>query len=88
MIDIEAWFPAQQKYREVCSSSNCTDYQTRNLGIKWVNEDGEVALAHSLNCTGVTNRTLFAIIEQFQNQDGSANVPEVLQEKFGSGILE
>jgi seryl-tRNA synthetase len=84
MIDIEAWFPAHKEFREVCSSSNCTDYQTRNLGIKTKIESGDTVLAHSLNCTAVTNRTLFAILEQFQNQDGSVNVPTPLQEQFGS----
>jgi seryl-tRNA synthetase len=77
-IDIEAWFPAQDTYRELASSSNCTDYQTRNLAITYINDKGEKSLAHSLNCTGVTNRTMFAILEQFQNEDGSVTVPEVL----------
>ncbi len=88
MIDIEAWFPAQEKFREVCSSSNCTDYQTRNLNIKYIDENGDEALAHSLNCTGITNRTLFAIMEQYQNADGSVNIPEPLKNRFGKDLLE
>jgi seryl-tRNA synthetase len=83
MIDIEAWFPAQGKYRELCSSSNCTDYQTRNLNIKYQKDNGEYELAHSLNCTGVTNRTMFAILEQFQQADGSVIIPEVLVKYCG-----
>ena len=87
-IDIEAWFPAQNTFRELCSSSNCTDYQTRNLNIKYKNADGELKLAHSLNCTGVTNRAMFAIMEQNQRADGRVKVPEVLVSLFGSEWLE
>jgi seryl-tRNA synthetase len=78
-IDIEAWFPAQDKFRELCSSSNCTDFQTRNINIKYQTDQGDYQLAHSLNCTGITNRTMFAILEQFQQADGSVAIPEVLQ---------
>lgn len=86
-IDIEAWFPAQKAFRELCSSSNCTDYQTRTLGIK-CEDNGAVVLAHSLNCTGMTNRTLFAIMEQFQQADGSVIVPEALVKYYGKAILK
>jgi seryl-tRNA synthetase len=88
MIDIEAWFPAQNQYREVCSSSICTDYQTRNLGIKCYDTNGNVVLAHSLNCTGITNRTMFAIMEQMQDENGRVKVPEVLVGRFGKAWLE
>ncbi len=88
MIDIEAWFPAQNKYRELCSSSNCTDFQTRNLNIKYQTDDGSYALAHSLNCTGVTNRTMFAIMEQFQQDDGSVIIPEIIRPYVGFDILK
>jgi seryl-tRNA synthetase len=86
-IDIEAWFPAQGQYRELCSSSNCTDYQTRNLNIHYIDQDGNKALAHSLNATGVTNRTMFAILEQCQQKDGSVKLPEVLANRMGKEIL-
>ncbi len=86
-IDIEAWFPAQDQYRELASSSNCTDYQTRNLNITFIDSNGDKQLAHSLNCTGVTNRTMFAILEQFQQEDGSVIVPEVLVNRLGKNIL-
>jgi seryl-tRNA synthetase len=86
-IDIEAWFPAQKAFREVCSSSNCTDYQTRNLNIRYKDLDGEIKLAHSLNCTGITNRTLFAILEQFQQADGRVKLPPVLAKLYGQEFL-
>jgi seryl-tRNA synthetase len=87
-IDIEAWFPAQQAFRELCSSSICTDYQTRNLGIKCYDQHGNIVLAHSLNCTGITNRTMFAIMEQFQDEAGRVKIPSVLIEQFGKALLE
>jgi seryl-tRNA synthetase len=86
-VDIEAWFPAQNTFRELCSASNCTDYQTRTLGIK-SNTDGMAVIAHSLNCTGMVNRVLFAIMEQFQQADGKVKVPKVLVERFGKEYLE
>jgi seryl-tRNA synthetase len=87
-IDIEAWFPAQKAFRELCSSSICTDYQTRNLGIKCHDQHGNIVLAHSLNCTGITNRTMFAIMEQFQDEKGRVKIPQVLVERFGKEWLE
>ena len=85
-IDIEAWFPAQEAFRELCSASNCTDYQTRTLNIK-CEDNGEIVIAHSLNCTGMTNRTLFAIMEQFQQKHGTVKIPEVLIKYFGDTTL-
>jgi seryl-tRNA synthetase len=85
-VDIEAWFPAQKEFRELCSASNCTDYQTRTLGIK-ANADGIPTLAHSLNCTGITNRAMFAIMEQNQEADGRVRVPDVLMARFGKEFL-
>ncbi len=77
--DIEAWFPVQKKYREVTSCSNCTDYQARRLNIKYINEKGEKEYVHTLNGTGIaTSRAIVAIIENFQNPDGSINIPKVL----------
>jgi seryl-tRNA synthetase len=86
-IDIEAWFPAQGKYRELCSSSNCTDYQTRNLNITYIDKDGNKSLAYSLNATGVTNRMMFAILEQNQQKDGSVKLPKILADILGKSIL-
>jgi len=77
--DIEAWYPVQNAYREVVSCSNCTDYQARRLKIRFRTSEGNV-IAHTLNSTCVaTSRALAAIIENFQNPDGTVNIPKVLQ---------
>src|SRR3989338_7583297 len=77
--DIEAWMPRQNKYAEVVSGSNCTDYQARRLNIKFGKEGGEKKLLHTLNCTGIaTSRALVAILENYQNKDGTITVPKVL----------
>jgi seryl-tRNA synthetase len=76
--DIEAWFPGQQRYREITSTSNTTDFQARRLNIK-----AGGRLVHTLNGTAVTARALIAIIENFQEEDGSVSVPPVLEE-FGA----
>ncbi|HLC84782.1 MAG TPA: serine--tRNA ligase [Candidatus Nanoarchaeia archaeon] len=77
--DIEAWMPRQEKYREVCSLSNCTDYQTRRLNTKVADKQGNKYYPHSLNNTVVaTSRAMVAILENYQNKDGSVTVPKVL----------
>lgn len=85
--DIEAWFPVQQTYREVASISNCTDFQARRLKIKYRtdphNQEAK-ATPHTLNATCVaTSRALAAILENFQNKDGSITIPKVLVKYFG-----
>jgi seryl-tRNA synthetase len=76
--DIEAWMPAQEKYREVVSCSNCTDYQARRLAIRFRTKDGN-KLVHTLNATCVaTSRALVAILENNQQKDSSIKVPKVL----------
>jgi seryl-tRNA synthetase len=75
--DIEAWFPAQRRYREITSCSNTTDYQARRLNIRFRRE-GKLEFAHTLNGTGVTARALLSIMENFQDADGTVAVPEVL----------
>ena len=78
--DIEAWFPRQDKYGEVTSCSNCTDYQARRLNIKYGARGGAKEYVHTLNNTGlVTSRIMVAIIENFQQEDGSVLVPKALQ---------
>ena len=78
--DIEYWSPVDGMYRELTSCSNCTDFQTRNLNIRVRRKDGKVELAHSLNGTAVSMaRTLVAILEHFQTDDGKLLVPEVLR---------
>jgi len=83
--DIEAWLPGQQEFRELVSCSNCTDYQSRNLGIKFRNKPHEDShFVHTLNSTLVaTERTLVAIMENNQLDDGSIAVPKALQKYVG-----
>jgi seryl-tRNA synthetase len=78
--DIELWSPRQNKYREACSCSNCIDYQTRRLNIRHGTPGASGnPLAHSLNNTAIaTSRVIIAILENFQNKDGSVNIPKVL----------
>ena len=71
--DIEAWFPLQERYREVTSCSNTTDFQARRLGIRYRSGSGGLETPHTLNGTMVTDRALLAILENFQGR-----VPEVL----------
>jgi seryl-tRNA synthetase len=81
--DIEAWFPAQARYREITSTSNTTDFQARRLEIRFRREGGRLEPVHTLNGTAVTARTMLAIMENFQDEDGSVDVPEPLHE-FGA----
>src|SRR5437879_2208987 len=80
--DIEAWFPGQQRYREITSTSNTTDYQARRLQIRYRTEGGP-ELVHTLNGTAITARALIAILENFQEEDGAVSVPSVLKD-FGA----
>ncbi len=79
--DIESWLPGQDNYREIVSCSNCTDYQARRLGIKFRHKPHEESLlVHTLNSTvTATERTLIAIIENYQNENGTITIPKVLQ---------
>ena len=79
--DIEAWFPAQNAYREICSCSNCTDYQSRSLKIRFRNNPNEeTVLVHTLNSTLVAiQRTMVAIIENYQTPKGTIKIPSALQ---------
>ncbi|MGQ9530071.1 MAG: serine--tRNA ligase [Candidatus Bathycorpusculaceae bacterium] len=84
--DIEAWMPAQNAYREIVSCSNCTDYQARRLNIKYREKEGEPpkGFVHTLNSTAIaTGRTIVAILENYQQEDGSVIVPEVLRKYMG-----
>ena len=81
--DLEAWMPGQGKYREVTSTSNTTDFQARRLNIKYQNK-GETKFVHTLNGTAFAiGRTIIAIIENYQEKDGSIKIPEVLQKWIG-----
>ncbi|MEK6874538.1 MAG: serine--tRNA ligase [Nanoarchaeota archaeon] len=78
--DIEAWMPRTQEYKEVVSGSNCTDYQARRLNIRFGKQGGHKELVHTLNCTGIaTSRALVAILENYQNKDGSVKIPSILK---------
>lgn len=78
--DIEYWSPVDSQYRELTSCSNCTDFQARNLNIRVRKKNGTVEVLHTLNGTAVSlARSLVAIIEHYQQSDGSLKVPEVLQ---------
>ena len=84
--DIEAWMPAQNAYREIVSCSNCTDYQARRLNIKYREKEGEApkGFVHTLNSTALaTGRTIVAILENYQQEDGSITVPEALRKYMG-----
>lgn len=84
--DIEVYRPTTNNYGEVTSLTNCTDFQARGLGIRVVYNDGKRAILHTLNNTAVaTSRALVAIIENYQNKDGSISIPKVLQ-KYMYGL--
>jgi seryl-tRNA synthetase len=80
-FDIEAWLPGQDTYREISSCSVCTDFQARRMKARWRNpETGKPELVHTLNGSGLAvGRTLIAVMENYQQQDGSIQVPEALQ---------
>jgi len=87
--DIEAWFPGQDGYREITSTSNTTDYQARRLKIRFKDEDGSTRFVHTLNGTAVAiGRTLIAIMENFQAGDGTIVVPEVLRPYAGFDVID
>ena len=82
-FDCEAWVPSQGRYREVTSTSNCTTYQTRRLGIRYRDENGRPQAAATLNGTLATTRWLIPILENHQQPDGKVRVPEVLRPFLG-----
>jgi len=80
--DIEIWFPSQGRYREIASISNTTDFQARRLSIR-VRRNGNPEPVHMLNATAIVDRMALAVLENFQDEHGSAAVPSILQE-FGA----
>ncbi|MBD3303598.1 serine--tRNA ligase [Candidatus Woesearchaeota archaeon] len=83
-IDIEVWMPKQGKYQEVGSCSNCTDYQARRLNIKAIDKHLEKTPIYTLNNTAIaTSRIIVAILENFQNKDGSVDIPKALHKYTG-----
>jgi len=82
--DLEYWSPVDGKYRELTSCSNCTDFQARNLNIRVRRSDGTIEVLHTLNGTAVSlARSLVAVLENYQNYDGTLTVPEVLRPYMG-----
>ena len=86
--DIEVWIPSMNEYKEISSISNGYDYQARRGNIRIKRKSGKKDFVHTLNASGLaTSRLLRAIVEQFQNKDGSVNVPSVLQECVDTSVL-
>ncbi len=79
--DLEVWLPSQGMYREISSCSNCGDFQARRMQARWRNSvTGKPELVHTLNGSGVAvGRAMIAVMENYQNADGSITVPEVLR---------
>jgi seryl-tRNA synthetase len=87
--DLEVWLPGQNKYREISSCSNCEAFQARRMQARWRNPDtGKPELLHTLNGSGVAvGRALVAVLENYQNADGSVTLPAVLRPYFGGANL-
>jgi seryl-tRNA synthetase len=86
--DIEVWLPGQNTYREISSCSNCTDFQARRSGIRFRRDNGKPELVHTLNGSGLAvGRTLLAILENYQREDGSVVVPDALVPFTGFEII-
>ncbi len=78
--DLEVWLPGQQAYREISSLSNCESFQARSMQARYRNADGKVEFVHTLNGSGLAvGRTLVAVLENYQEADGSVTIPEVLR---------
>ena len=82
--DIEAWLPSENTYRETGSASYFHDFQTRRLNIRYRDEEGKMKFVHSLNNTALSGRPLIMIVENYQQEDGSIKIPDVLQ-KYMNG---
>lgn len=87
-FDTEAWVPSQGTYRELTSTSNCTTFQARRLGVRYRDENGRPQVAATLNGTLATTRWLVAILENNQLPDGSVRVPEALRPFVGCEVIE
>ena len=82
--DLEVWVPAQNTYREISSCSNCEDFQARRMQARFKDENGKNQFVHTLNGSGVAvGRALVAVLENYQNEDGSITVPQVLRSYMG-----
>jgi len=87
--DIEVWMPSENKFREISSCSNCLDFQARRMGLRYKNALGKQAYVHTLNGSGLAvGRTFAAILENFQQADGSVIIPKALRPYFGKDKIE
>jgi seryl-tRNA synthetase len=87
--DLEVWLPGANAYREISSCSNCGDFQARRMNSKYRNADGKLAFVHTLNGSGLAvGRTLVAVLENYQEADGSISIPEVLRPYTGFSKIE
>jgi len=87
--DIEVWFPSQNKYREISSCSSCTDFQARRMNTRFKDSEGRKRFVHTLNGSGLAvGRTLAAILENYQQKDGSVIVPEVLRDYLKTEVIK
>ena len=86
--DIEVWLPSYGAYKEISSCSNCGDFQARRAGIKYVDADGKRRYLHTLNGSGLAvGRTMAAVLENYQNADGTVTVPEALRPYMGCDVI-
>ncbi len=86
--DLEVWLPAQNTFREISSCSNCESFQARRMSTRFKNAQGKNELVHTLNGSGLAvGRTLVAVLENYQNADGSVTVPEILRPYMGGTVL-
>ena len=86
--DIEVWFPSQGKYREISSCSNCEDFQARRMNTRFKDSTGRSRFVHTLNGSGLAvGRTLAAILENYQTEDGRVEVPEVLRDYVRADVI-
>ena len=85
--DLEGWFPGEGKYRELTSTSTTTDFQARRLHIKY-EDRGERKFVHMLNGTAFSQRPILAILENYQQEDGSVTIPEVLRKWMGKDVIK
>ncbi|MDP3936248.1 MAG: aminoacyl--tRNA ligase-related protein, partial [Alphaproteobacteria bacterium] len=87
--DLEVWLPSQETYREISSCSNCGDFQGRRMNARYRDESGHTHFVHTLNGSGLAvGRTLVAVLENYQQKDGSILVPEVLRPFMNTDIIE
>lgn len=87
--DIEVWMPSENRFREISSCSNCLDFQARRMGLRFKNAQGKQEYVHTLNGSGLAvGRTVAAILENFQQADGSVIIPEALRPYFGKDKIE